>query len=121
MTSAPATAHLIWNRFPIGKGFRSITSIHHLEAEEIETSHRLDGTESFHEAHFPGLPVSLWVILTEVIVQTGLVALWKFLPSDRERASSRFFFTKSQVVFSAPVYPGQEIPITARTSVLLEI
>lgn len=98
--------------------FRFIDEIITLDEDHIVGRYTFKEDESFYAGHFPGKPVTPGVILLETMAQTGVVAYGLYLLSlqlDRaELGNWLTLFSDAEVEFSRPVFPGEQVTITAK-------
>ena len=97
--------------------FRFIDEIMALDEDHIVGRYTFKQDESFYAGHFPGKPVTPGVILLETMAQTGVVAYGLYLLSlklDRSELGNWLtLFSDAEVEFSRPVFPGEQVTITA--------
>jgi 3-hydroxyacyl-[acyl-carrier-protein] dehydratase len=95
--------------------FRFIDEILEISPDHIVGAYRYKADESFYPGHFPGMPVTPGVILTETMAQIGLVAFGIFLENMRpdQMDQVKVFFTKSDVQFHKMVLPETRVIVKA--------
>lgn len=95
--------------------FRFIDEILDLSQEYIVGAYRYKADETFYAGHFPGMPITPGVILTETMAQIGLVAFGIFLENMRpdQMDQVKVFFTKSDVQFHKMVLPETRVIVRA--------
>lgn len=97
--------------------FRFIEHIVSVDENGIVGQYTYKKDESFYAGHFPGQPVTPGVILLETMAQTGVVAFGLYLLSLQLNQSELdqwlTLFSDAEVEFSRPVYPGEQVTITA--------
>ena len=97
--------------------FRFIDNIVSVNEDGIVGQYTFKDDESFYAGHFPGQPVTPGVILLETMAQTGVVAYGLYLLSlqldQSELDQWLTLFSDAEVEFSRPVYPGEQVTITA--------
>ena len=103
---------------PQQKPFRFIDEIISLNEEQIVGRYTYKEDEFFYVGHFPNKPVTPGVILLETMAQTGVVAFGLYLLSlqlDRSAMDKWLtLFSDAAVEFNRPVYPGEQVTITAK-------
>lgn len=100
---------------PQQKPFRFVDEILEVDENHIVGAYRYREDEVFYEGHFPDMPVTPGVILTETMAQIGLVALGIFIENMRPETmhTIKVFFTHSNVQFHKMVLPGQRVIVHA--------
>jgi len=97
--------------------FRFIDKIVSVNENGIVGQYTFKEDETFYAGHFPGQPVTPGVILLETMAQTGVVAFGLYLLSLQLEAAELdkwlTLFSDAEVEFSKPVYPGEQVTITA--------
>lgn len=95
--------------------FRFIERIVELSDDHIIAEYRLKNDEFFYKGHFPSHPVTPGVILTEIMAQTGLVALGIYLlRKDNKEAKLTTLFTDCQCEYLKVVEPNELLTIKAK-------
>ncbi len=98
--------------------FRFIDEIISMDEAHIVGRYTYKTNESFYAGHFPNKPVTPGVILLETMAQTGVVAYGLYLLSLQLERSELgqwlTLFSDAEVEFSRPVYPGEQVTITAK-------
>lgn len=100
------------NKVPHQSPFRFIDEITFLDSEKIEGNYFLKETESFYKGHFPDLPVTPGVILTEIMAQIGMVAFGIYLmmlEGEIEFKNMATLLTETNIKFKKQVLPGQKV------------
>jgi 3-hydroxyacyl-[acyl-carrier-protein] dehydratase len=89
--------------------------------DEVKGDYTLKKDSFFYEDHFPGNPVTPGVIITEIMVQIGLVTLGLNLilhgPKEQGIAFDENVFpllTSADVSFYKMVLPGEKVSVTSR-------
>lgn len=107
----------ILNLIPQQPPFRFIDKILSVNEDEIKGTYTFRKDEVFYAGHFPDQPVTPGVILLETMAQTGVVAYGLYLLSLQLDASGLTqwltLFSDAQVEFYKPVYPGDQVTMTA--------
>jgi 3-hydroxyacyl-[acyl-carrier-protein] dehydratase len=97
--------------------FRFIDNIVSVDEDGIVGQYTYKEDESFYAGHFPGQPVTPGVILLETMAQTGVVAFGLYLLSlqldQSELDQWLTLFSDAEVEFTRPVYPGEQVTISA--------
>ena len=108
----------ILDRLPYKYSFRFVDEISYLDPDQVIGHYTLRADAFFYADHFPGNPVTPGVILTEIMVQIGLVVLGIYLvtpnPAEHPEASANDVFpllTSADVSFLKMVLPGQKVTV----------
>jgi 3-hydroxyacyl-[acyl-carrier-protein] dehydratase len=101
---------------PQQKPFRFIDEILEVDENHIVGTYTFKKDEFFYEGHFPDMPVTPGVILTECMAQIGLVALAIYIVgADQEEAKKSItLFTSSYVDFKKMVMPGDKVIVRSK-------
>lgn len=99
---------------PHASPFRFVDEILEVNENSIKGVYTFREDEFFYKGHFPQMPVTPGVILTEAMAQIGLLALGMYIlhyesPQKLEALGVNFFFTSSEVKFKKAVYPGEKV------------
>lgn len=107
----PVSKEKILSLIPQQEPFRFIDEIIDVDEDSIIGSYTFKEDEYFYQGHFPEMPVTPGVILTECMAQIGLVALALYiLGADEEEANNcNTLFTSSYVDFKKMVLPGDKV------------
>ena len=91
--------------------FRFVDELLEISEDGSMGTYTFKKDESFYKGHFPDMPVTPGVILTECMAQIGLVALGLFLIGGTEESTknSKTLFTSSYVDFKKMVLPGDKV------------
>jgi 3-hydroxyacyl-[acyl-carrier-protein] dehydratase len=91
--------------------FRFVDELTQISEDGVTGSYTFKLDESFYKGHFPDMPVTPGVILTECMAQIGLVALGLYLIGGTEESTknSKTLFTSSYVDFKKMVLPGDKV------------
>ena len=91
--------------------FRFVDELTEISEEGVIGSYTFKKDEHFYKGHFPDMPVTPGVILTECMAQIGLVALGLYLIGGTEESvkNSKTLFTSSYVDFKKMVLPGDKV------------
>jgi 3-hydroxyacyl-[acyl-carrier-protein] dehydratase len=107
----------ILDRLPYKSSFRFVDEISLLEPEKVVGHYTLRADAFFYADHFPGNPVTPGAIVTEIMVQIGLVILGIFLldesavPGDDPTGPAFPVLTSADVSFLKMVLPGQKVTV----------
>lgn len=112
----------ILDRLPYKSSFRFVDEIGHLDPDKVIGYHTLREDAFFYVDHFPGNPVTPGAILSEIMLQIGLVVLGIYLvtppPGDPGETldpggSAPVFplLTSADVSFLKMVLPGQKVTV----------
>ena len=97
--------------------FRFVDEITKVNEETIEGTYRFRDDEFFYSGHFPELPITPGVILTECMAQISLVChgIYFLIKQQVENPEAyQQFFTSNEIQFLKPVYPGDKVSVSAR-------
>ena len=105
------SAEKILSLIPQQSPFRFIDELTFIDENRSEGSYTFKKDEYFYKGHFPDMPVTPGVILTECMAQIGLVALGLYLIGGDEASTkdSKTLFTSSYVDFKKMVLPGDKV------------
>lgn len=111
----------ILEHLPYRSSFRFVDNISSLDNNGVTGDFTLKKGAFFYEDHFAGNPVTPGVIITEIMVQTGLVVLGIYLllqepEHDNINISEPLFplLTSSEVSFYKMVLPGQKVTVISK-------
>lgn len=111
----------ILDHLPYRSSFRFVDNISSLDSDGVTGDFTLNKDAFFYEDHFAGNPVTPGVIITEIMVQTGLVVLGIYLllheQSDVDIKAGQPLFpllTSSEVSFYKMVLPGQKVTVISK-------
>ncbi len=111
----------ILDRLPYKNSFRFVDHISSLDVNGVIGDYTLKKDAFFYEDHFPDNPVTPGVIITEIMIQTGLVVLGIYLSlhatNDAVAQSDEPVFpllTSSQVSFYKMVLPGEKVNVISK-------
>jgi len=79
--------------------------------------YQLKKDEYFYQGHFPDNPITPGVILIEIMAQIGLVCYGIYLEKEKLKGQEALLvhiFTSAAVDFLGPVYPEDQLEITAK-------
>ena len=96
---------------PQQKPFRFIDEILEVDENSIMGCYTFKKDEFFYQGHFPEMPITPGVILTECMAQIGLVALAIFLVGKEDLTKNNYktLFTSSYVDFKRMVKPEEKV------------
>lgn len=108
----------VLNAIPHQPPFRFIESIHDLNENYCKGSYRFKKDEYFYPGHFPELPITPSVILTECMAQIGLIPIGIFNLAKKDPEldfnAIKPIFTNSDIKVGAPVYPETTVTVEAK-------
>ena len=109
----------IFDLLPYKSSFRFVEEISHLDLDGVVGHYTLREDAFFYVDHFPGNPVTPGAILTEIMVQIGLVVLGIHLIVQGSQqpgsAEKRFpLLSSANVDFHKMVLPGQRLTVTSK-------
>ncbi len=108
----------VLNQLPYEPSFCFVDTIISLDENGVIGEYTLKPDAFFYEAHFPGYPVTPGVILTEIMMQTGVVVLGIYLTMQAGQLFSgkKIFplLTSSQVEFYKMVLPGEKLRVISK-------
>src|SRR5580704_15558024 len=110
----------ILEKLPYKSSFRFVDNITLLNEDGITGNYTLRKDAIFYEDHFPGYPITPGAILTEIMVQIGLVSLGIYIKtvSDNfnENQEEALFplLTATNVSFYKMVLPGQKVTVISK-------
>lgn len=108
------TSSEIIKLLPYQKPFLFVDEIKSISEEGIIGRYKIKEDEYFFEGHFPDLPITPGVIITEIMAQIGLVSLGIYLKKKGEKTPELFpFFSSSVVEFLAPARPGDLLEVVS--------
>jgi 3-hydroxyacyl-[acyl-carrier-protein] dehydratase len=102
---------------PHAPPFRFVDEIVEVENDSITTRYTFPANAFYYEGHFPEMPVTPGVIVTETMVQGGLAVLAGHLLLEQGKDPAEFGHTilvESQCNYLKPVFPGETITIHAQ-------
>lgn len=96
---------------PQQEPFRFIDEITSIDDDGVVGTYTFKKDEYFYKGHFPEMPVTPGVILTECMAQIGLVALAIYITGmdEDEVKTTKTLFTSSYVDFKRMVLPGDKV------------
>lgn len=98
--------------------FRFIDTLTHVSPDLIEGSYFFKKDEYFYKGHFPDLPITPSVILTETMAQVGLIPLGlvNYLENNQMNSLTGIkpIFTNSDVKFTKTVFPETKVTVVAK-------
>lgn len=115
----------ILDRLPYKSSFRFVDEITDLGPDRVVGQYTLRPDAYFFEDHFPGYPVTPGAILTEIMVQIGLVVLGIYLMTTEAEVALRAavsagapapvfpLLTSADVSFLKMVLPGQRVTVVS--------
>lgn len=102
---------------PHRKPFRFIDTIDSLDENSCTGTYFFGEDEYFYEGHFPNLPITPSVILTETMGQIGVlpVAILRRMGEDAgfDLNNVKPIFTNTELKFKKPVYPNTKVTVTS--------
>jgi 3-hydroxyacyl-[acyl-carrier-protein] dehydratase len=111
----------ILDLLPYKSSFRFVDEIGHLDPDKVIGYHTLREDAFFYADHFPGNPVTPGAILSEIMLQIGLVVLGIYLvtpppggpgeSSEPDGAAPVPLLTSADVSFLKMVLPGQKVTV----------
>jgi 3-hydroxyacyl-[acyl-carrier-protein] dehydratase len=111
----------ILDYLPYKSSFRFVDNISYLDMDGVTGDYTLKKDSFFYEDHFAGNPVTPGVIITEIMVQTGLVVLGIYLllhaaEDVNINVDDPLFplLTSSEVSFYKMVLPGQKVTVISK-------
>ncbi len=111
----------ILQRLPYKSSFRFVDNISFLDMNRVVGDYTLKKDAFFYEDHFPGYPVTPGVIITEIMVQTGLVVLGIYIILNSSEynnitdSESLFpLLTSAEVSFYKIVFPGEKVKVVSQ-------
>ena len=109
------TTKEIISLLPYSPPFHFVDELIEVSEEAVTGSHRFSFKDDFYQGHFKNNPVTPGVILTEVMAQIGVVCMGIYLMRDViGQGDIQVAMTSSEVDFFLPVYPGEEVQVTAQ-------
>lgn len=97
--------------------FRFIDEIEFADQQKARGNYHFKSEEYFYQGHFPDLPITPSVILTEAMAQIGLIPLGIMNmiqdTTEIENVDLKPIFTNSEVKFVNVVYPDTKITVEA--------
>jgi 3-hydroxyacyl-[acyl-carrier-protein] dehydratase len=111
------TTEKILNFIPHKTPFRFIEEILEVDINSAKGTYFFKKNEYFYEGHFPNKPITPGVILTEAMLQIGLIPLGIMnyaneFPDDKVEAIIPIF-TDAQLKFLHPVYPETTVTVVS--------
>ena len=111
----------ILNHLPYKSSFRFVDNISFLDKNGVTGDYTLKKDSFFYEDHFAGYPVTPGVIITEIMVQIGLVVFGIYLilntDQDLNITDNEPLFpllTSTEVSFYKMVLPGQKVTVVSQ-------
>ncbi len=107
----------VLNKVPQQQPFRFIDDITYLDDSRIEGNFFLNEELDFYKGHFPGLPVTPGVILTEIMAQVGMVAFGIYLmirEGETDFKNMAALLTETNIRFKKQVAPGQKVFVQSK-------
>ncbi len=105
---------------PHQKPFRFVDEIIFVDEHSIEGHYTFLGEEFFYRGHFPSIPITPAVLLTECCAQIGLVCFGIYLLDLQGMAiddKKLPLFTASNMQYYKKVYPGEKLFVRAAKTV----
>ncbi|CAN5385673.1 beta-hydroxyacyl-ACP dehydratase [soil metagenome] len=105
---------------PYKSSFLFVDQITMLDENGVTGYYTLRPDSFFYEDHFPGNPVTPGVIITEIMVQIGLVTLGIHLMIQQNNKEGKLnedsfpLMTDSNVSFFKMVLPGEKVKVVSR-------
>lgn len=103
------------NLLPQKQPFLFVDEILFVNEHQIIGRHHFKGNEFFYIGHFPNMPLTPGVILTEAMCQVGISAHSIYLkslePQPVSLEKNKMFLTETNIEFLLPVPPGSKIEI----------
>jgi len=104
----------ILSRVPHKSPFRFVENIQEVSDDHIIGRCFLDASSFFYQGHFPDNPITPGFIITEVMAQTGILALGLYLLRDNIDGIKNAFLTTTEVKFHNVSYPNDTIVVDSR-------
>jgi 3-hydroxyacyl-[acyl-carrier-protein] dehydratase len=107
----------ILDRLPYKSSFRFVDEIGYLDPDKVIGYHTLREDAFYYTDHFPGNPVTPGGILSEIMVQIGLVVLGIYLlsppgvPGELPGPAVFPVLTSTDVSFLKMVLPGEKVTV----------
>lgn len=101
----------IISRLPYSKPFLFVDEIIHIDENRVEGTYTFDENLDFYKGHFKDNPITPGVILTETMVQIGLVCLGIFLLNDNFSTKLSIALTSTDMEFLKAVYPKEKVTV----------
>lgn len=102
---------------PQQKPFRFIDKLELIDSTSCKGSYTFKKDEYFYKGHFPGKPITPGVIVTEAMVQIGLIPLGIYLLAEMNENLNPDnvlpVFSSSNVDFLNPIYPEEKLIVEA--------
>lgn len=100
-------------KLPYGKPFLFVDELLHVDENGSIGTFTFDKNMDFYKGHFKEKPVTPGVILTETMVQIGLVCLGIYLLNN-EPKNTQIAFTSADMHFLKPVYPSEKVTVISQ-------
>lgn len=100
-------------KLPYGKPFLFVDELLHVDENGSIGTFTFDKNLDFYKGHFKEKPVTPGVILTETMVQIGLVCLGIYLLNN-EPKNTQIAFTSADMHFLKPVYPSEKVTVISQ-------
>ena len=110
----------ILDHLPYKSSFRFVDHISYVDQDGVIGDYTLKKDSFFYEDHFAGNPVTPGIIITEIMVQIGLVVLGIFLLLQAEDVDTNVgeplfpLLTSAEVSFHKMALPGQKVTVISK-------
>jgi len=116
MNSEEALSKLL-EGIPQQNPFRFVDKLLYVDENTAKGTYKFKKDEFYYKGHFPELPITPSVILIESMAQIGMIPLGAF-NYKQSNPNQNFelikpIFTTSNVKFSKPVFPEDEVTVVA--------